>query len=32
MKNPIESPPIEIIKKGREAIHNYFSQIEKRKQ
>ena len=27
--NPIESPPIEIIEQGKEAIRNYFSQIKK---
>jgi internalin A len=25
--NPIESPPIETVKQGKEAIHNYFRQI-----
>jgi len=27
--NPIESPPIEIIEQGKEAIKNYFNELEK---
>ncbi len=27
--NPIEKPPIEIIKQGKEAIKNYFAELEK---
>ena len=28
-KNPIKVPPLEIIKQGRSAVHNYFEQIKK---
>jgi small GTP-binding protein len=27
--NPIETPPLEVVKRGREAIRNYFQQIKK---
>ena len=30
-ENPIETPPIEIIKQGKEAINNYFAELEKGK-
>ena len=26
--NPLENPPIEIVKKGREAVINYFKSLE----
>jgi len=29
--NPLENPPIEIVKKGREAIRNYFKSLEEEK-
>ena len=29
--NPLETPPIEVVKKGNEAILNYFEQLEKEK-
>ncbi|MDD3052465.1 MAG: COR domain-containing protein, partial [Candidatus Cloacimonetes bacterium] len=30
-ENPLENPPIEIVKKGREAIRNYFKSLEEEK-
>ncbi|MCP4151664.1 MAG: hypothetical protein GY757_28230 [bacterium] len=27
--NPLENPPVEIVKQGREAIRNYFTELEK---
>jgi GTPase SAR1 family protein len=27
--NPLESPPIEVVKRGREAVRDYFRQLEK---
>ena len=30
--NPIKTPPVEIVKQGKEAVRNYFSQLEKEKE